>query len=257
MSDEWRQPILSCASFQDAMTSVSRLLKTTESVLRRELAAFRVRHGIGLSPRDQLLQHLGLEQPEKVPVPGGVRWFHATRAPVGATFGDGILPTLSAMPALWESLGTVVVERGWSSRSQWEEYRRSFERADRPFARQFGGKRIVPGWEGPFAFLVRDAALGLHSGHKDFTAVPECLEDVCLDYQEVFGRDLLELYQRLTRRCLVVFVLPAGWPGVVEAALTYIHREVIGSSHGRDSNTNFSAEGRPVPRKWIEEIEWL
>jgi hypothetical protein len=153
-----------------------------------------------------------------------VRWFHATRAISETAFAEGLLPTEAAMPMLWEVLGACAAQ--WLSASDWEEYRGSFMRGDRTYSGQFAQKRIVRGWDGPFAFLVRDAALGRHRGHKDFTLFAEVVEDICADFSQVYGLDLENAYQASTRPCLVVFTTPGSHWGTVRAAANYVYYSI-------------------------------
>ena len=208
-----------------------------------------------MAPEDRLVRAFGYEDQSDLPAPSGIRWFHATRAPKSTTFEEGILPTLAALPKLWESLW--VVASHWSLPREWEEYRRTFDRADRFFSRQFRRKMVAHGWEGPFAFLVRDAALGHGGDHKDFTQICETLEDICADYEEVTGRPLRREYRKATRRCLVVFTTPGTRYGAVRAALNYVHRTVQKLDHSIACNVNYTGAGRAVTAAWIDHVEWL
>jgi hypothetical protein len=214
-------------------------------------------HHHRFSPEEQVVHHvLDAEGYTSLPAPSAVRWFHATRARPGTMFDEGLLPTMAALPKLWESLGPLAGPL--IGNAEWAHYRASFDTADRFFVNQFHNKRICPGWEGPFAFLVKDAALGREDGgHKDFTRICETLEDICADFKEVFGLSLQTQYENATRPCLIVFRIPGDWSGAVRAALNYVHRHANGLDCGLECNTNFSGEGQAVPASWIEEIEWL
>jgi len=170
-------------------------------------------------------------------------------------FEDGLLTTNSALPKLWAFLGAVASR--WTPEREWRAYRRSFDRADGQFSQQFHHKSCIQGWEGPFAFLVKDAALHKHADHKDFTKICEALEDICMDYEKRFGHPLREAYEAATRPCLVIFTRPGEWHGAVKAALNYVHREVVGLDQSFESNTNFNGRGVAVPPSWIDSVEWL
>jgi len=206
------------------------------------------------SPEDQVLIQLGID-PSTPPAPSAVRWFHATRALPGTTFEEGLLPTGAALPKMWEALGTCAGR--WLSEAAWIEYQQSFSRANRRFALQFRRKHMAPGWEGPFGFLVKDAALQKHNSHKDFTRLCETMEDICADFEEVHGHPLRQAYEELSRRCLVVFTWPGARHGTVRAAANYVFRSLRGIECGLHCNTNFSGEGRPVPFSLIDFVEWL
>jgi hypothetical protein len=229
--------VLDCSSVEDAIKSMGKLFGLSPDDLRKTVGRWEI---------DRLCN---------LPSPTAIRWFHATRAPVGFTFEEGLLPTSEALPKLWESLGAVAAK--WTSPAKWKEYRRSFECSDRFFPQQFRRKQIAPEWEGPFAFLVRDAALRRYDVHKDFTKICETLEDICADYEDVFAHPLRGAYEAATRPCLVTFTQPGDWPGAVRAALHYVRRAIDGIEQDLKSNTNFNGKGAAVPRSSIDFVEWL
>ena len=114
MSAKW---ILDCSTSADALQSVSALLSTTPSVLREKWRTFSPDDPCyeSVALENRLLLHLGYE-PNRLPNPSAIRWFHATRALPGTDFQDGILPTMQALPRLWEAFGTVIERRRWISR---------------------------------------------------------------------------------------------------------------------------------------------
>jgi hypothetical protein len=255
--DQTRDVItLDCSSVEDAITSLGRLFGMSPEDLRKALEHLEIDwHHCSLAPEDQVALHLGYGSVHDLPKPKAIRWFHAARVPFGTTFEEGLLPTPAALPKLWESLGAVAAQ--WTPAAEWNDYQHSFEDSDRRSAQRFRQKRMAPGWGGPFAFLVRDAALHKVGNHKDFTRICEALEDICADYEEVFGRPLREAYEAATSPCLVVFTRPGDYFGAVRAALNYAHRTVAGLNQSLDSNANFNGEGDAVPRSWIGYVEWL
>jgi hypothetical protein len=247
--------VLDCSSVQDAATSLGGLLGISNGDLLGALKGFEIDwHHPSVAPEDQVVRHLGYEDAHGLPRPAAIRWFHATRAPVGTAFEDGLLPTLAVLPKLMDFLGAVAAK--WISPVEWAKYQRSFACSDRAFAQQFRQKRIAPEWQGPFAFLIKDAALHTHNVHKDFTRICETLDDVCADFQQVFGYPLREAYEAATRPCLVVFTRPGDWHGAVKAALNYVHRSVAGLEQSRECNTNFNGNCVAVPPSWIDFVEW-
>jgi len=247
--------ILDCSSVDAAAHSLCELLGLSPSEMHSRVANIDVDWNHNeTSPEDQVLIQFGVD-PRTPPEPSAVRWFHATRALPGTDFEDGLLPTHTALPKMWEALGTCAAR--WLSEAAWIEYQQSFLRGDRQFSGQFRRKRLAPGWEGPFAFLVKDAALHKHDAHKDFTRLPETMEDICADFEEVHGHPLRLVYEELSRPCLVVFKWPGAWPGTVRAAANYVFRSLRGIECGLHCNTNFSGRGKPVPRSLIDCVEWL
>jgi len=248
--------LLDCSSIDSALTSLAGLLGLSVDEFRDAVRRCVIDWDASVGPEDQLVRVLGFRDEADMPKPTGTRWFHATRALPETTFSEGLLPTQAVLPLLWNTLGNLTAP--WTSPETWLEYQRSFATANRHYAVQFRQKRIDRGWEGPFAFLVRDAALGRHGRrHKDFTKMSEALEDVCADYEEVFGHPLGQAYQVATNRCLVIFTQPGPYPGAVSAALNYVHRALHDLDCGIECNTCFCGEGEAVPASWIERVEWL
>lgn len=247
--------VLDCSSVDTAAESLCRLLRLSRADLDSRVADIDVdwNHD-NTSPEDQVLIQFGVD-PNAPPAPTAVRWFHATRALPGTTFAEGLLPTVAALPKMWEALGTCA--RRWLSDAAWIEYQQSFSRANRRFAAQFRRKHMAPGWEGPFGFLVKDAALQKHNSHKDFTRLCETMEDICADFEEVHGFPLRQAYEEVSRRCLVVFRSLGERHGTVRAAANYVFRSLRGIECGLHCNTNFSGEGKPVPFSLIDGVEWL
>lgn len=246
---------LDCSSFDSAVGSLAPVLRMSTSGLLQVLSNVDVDSLAAEGPPEgRVLVALGVH-PHHPPLPSSVRWFHATRALPGTTFDEGLLPTLQAMPKLWASLGKAASR--WLSASESDEYQRSFLRGDRTFSRQFATKCMVRGWEGPFAFLVRDAALNPVDAQKDFTRFCETIEDICGDFEEATGHDLELAYHELSRPCLVVFRQPGAEPDTVRAAANYLYYALRGLPCGTACNANFSGGGKPVPPMWIDGVEWL
>jgi len=247
-------PLLDCSSVDAAARSLCELLKLSHSELDSRVANFDVDWNHDeTAPEDQVLIQFGVD-PRAPPETSAVRRFHATRALPGATFEEGLLPTRAALPKIWDVLGAIAAR--WLSDSAWAEYQESFLRSDRSFARQFRCKHMVPEWEGPFAFLLKDAALHKHNTHKDFSRLCETMEDICADFEEVHGHPLQDAYEELSRPCLVIFRWPGAWPGTVRAAANYVFRALRGIDCGLHCNTNFNGKGQPVPVSLIDCVEW-
>ncbi len=244
---------------EDAISALSNLFGIPRDPFKATIGQCQIKWGHpSVPPEDQVLRYLGYEDVDDLPGPTAIRWFHATRAPAGTSFEEGLLPSVAALPKLWRSLGAVAVNAGWTTAVGWMEYQREFETSDRRYALQFRPKGMSPEFGGPFAFLVRDAALGQHDVHKDFTRIPpESLEDISRDFEEKYEHPLLKAYQAATKPCIVIFTRPGDWYGAVRAALNFVHRSVLGLEQTLDCNTSFNGTGHVVPASWIDHVEWL
>jgi hypothetical protein len=249
--------LLDCSSFDTALHSLSELLGSPADALKRELTEAEIDWGnTELSSEEQLIHLLGFESRDSLPAPDRIRWFHATRAPKGSAFAEGILPTGEALPKLFDLLGEIAGQ--WSAPEEWERFKDSIQTGSSQYAVQLRRKRgDKNAWGGPFAFLVRDAALGHVGDHQMFWDVPETVKDLCATYEEQFGHSLLEAYQAGTQPCLVNFIRPGNWPGAVFAALNYAHRQATGLDHSFRCNQNFASDNKTIPAEWIDRIEWL
>lgn len=249
---------LDCTDLDSSIASLAEVLGVSSETLRQHLVTFDVNWD---NPRDdgdkQVHRSLGFNSHLDLPIAAATKWFHATRAVPEADFADGLLPTMAALERLWPVLRPLALR--WITAEQWDDYRESWDSSDRPFARQFVRKQMVKTWEGPFAFLVRACAVGgSDAGHKDFTKLgSEALEDICGDFEDLFGHSLREAYLKATRRCLIVFTTPWCNHDSVRSALFYAYAALHGIEPGFRGNSNFVGSGHAVPREWVQKIDWL
>jgi hypothetical protein len=248
--------LLDCSSAESAIQSYASVVGVpTKTMLRLVENTLVDWTSSDVAPENQIARQLGVKD-DGEQGQFSVRWFHATRALPGEKFQEGLLPTLQALPKLWRILGHLAAE--WVGDSEWADYQTSFSRGDRTYSRQFRNKRVVRGWEGPFAFLVRDAATGKHGHwHKDFTSISETAEDICSDFESEFGYPLRSRYESALRPCLVSFVWPEPPGSALRATANYIFHSLRNIDCGRDCNANFSARGKAVGFELIDRIEWL
>ena len=249
-------PILDCSSTQTAIDSFARILGTDRETVRLVAERVLVQYeGAAMAPENQIAIQMGINIDDP-PCGYQVRWFHATRVPRTEDFSEGLLPTPQALPKIWSALGTLAIR--WLTETEWRHYQRSFLGGKRHYSQQYRIKRMVKGWEGPFAFSNRDAATGRHGRvHRRYTGIGETAADICADFHEVFGHDLGTAYAELAQPCLVVFVWPAVSLSALKAAANFIFRDIIGMEHGRDCNAVFRGGGRVVPAQMIEKVDWL
>lgn len=252
MTETDHAAMLDCSSFDAALLSMRTLLKCEATDVLNRLDEFRYDRGTFRPEEDELLAWVTSWRPASVPT--AVRWFHTTRVASDTAFEDGLLPTLAALPKVWAFIERLA--SNWISASQWREYRRTFELGDRHFSSQFFRKQEGQGWQGPFGFLLRDAALHRHDCHRDFRASSESAADICADFEQVFCVPMLEALELATRPCVVRFRTQGDYYGAVRAALVYIHRSRLSQPCGHSCNAVFNGRGNLVPRSEIECIEW-
>lgn len=253
---------LDCSSVESATDSLAQLFRISPDEIRDRCKAYPVDwHHDELAPEDQIARtfgYRGAEGETQLPQPAEIRWFHATRVPLGTTFEDGLLPTLRAVELLWSALEEPGIRL--IGRRRWTSYRRTLQESGGMLPEEFAAKNLIDGW-GPFAFLVREAALSGRTdavgGHKDFTRAPECLEYVFEDFERRFGKSLDAEYQTISGPCLVSFIQPGTHRGAVRAALCYVYYAAWDLGQATWCNACFSGDNKPVPRASIHSVEWL
>jgi len=250
--------VLDCANLDSAIQSLAGLFGASESEFREKILKLEINFDHDtLPPEAQIHAGLGFDDYTRLPVANRTKWFHGTRAQSGADFAEGLLPTREAFEHLLPTLGAIAKQ--WISEGDWFDYVSGLDSSDRQYARIVRKKRRQTIDRGPFAFLVRDLVVTADSmPQKPYQERgSEILELVCWDFEEVFGRPLLEKYLQSTRSCLVVFAEPKCEPHYVRAALTYVYYALHDLGFSIQCNTNFDGQGVPVPPEWIDRIEWL
>jgi hypothetical protein len=252
----WNLQALDCESFDSAVNSCAEILGLSRSVLLNRVMSFafeevpeseRRRHPY----KDLFLRKtFGFERP--LLAPPSVMWFHATRVPEGTTFEDGLVPLSGRLDLLWEFLGQLADD--WSTAREWKAFRNDMGGVG---GRQYAWKVNSGHDEGPFAFLVRDIIFQPEPmDNHDYLGIPEIVEDICLSYEETYGRSLRERFVNRTRPCIVKFRATDSRPDALEAALLYIHRESRSEDLWTPCNTCYSGEGRSIPPASIVSVEW-
>lgn len=182
-------------------------------------------------------------------------WFHASRVTDPSSFKQyGIRPLPDQIEEIWSFLYELVKEQ--CSQTKWAEFRQEVE-TTHPNHYAWLYRLKTPKSDklhhGPFAFLVRDAAVGLgDSGHHDYISQPEIVEDIC----KCFGHDLLKKYQDSTQGCIVKFV-QEDCPGhALDAAVNYLYAVRQGIKQNMDCNTCFDAKGKNIPPSTFLNVEF-
>lgn len=248
---------LDCESCESTINSSAAILGIAPGKLVSKLLSFNydalpqdVRRSH--SYRELLLRHaLGVGW-LSLPAPAAVHWFHATRGAPGTRFEEGLLPTSAVLDRVWGFLGQLASE--WVTPAEWPDFRRNMRG---PGAQQYGWKRISGTDEGPFAFLVRRVIFQPEALYNhDYLGVPEIVEDICLNFEETFGKPLRERFVETTRGCIVKFRSYAPRPDALGAALMYVDAVMREKALSVECNTCYLGEGVAVAPSDILKIEW-
>lgn len=156
--------------------------------------------------------------------PYEARFFHGTRTLAPERFGTlGILRLADAIDSIWDDLHSLVPE---VNRETWLRLRAAVETggsvSDRGPAWLYREKvlRDPDAHGGVYGFLVRDVALSPPSGHHDYCAIPEIVEDIigCAPRRW----DLGARFSGASRPCLVHFRWPTDKVVYLKTALEYV-----------------------------------
>ncbi len=182
-----------------------------------------------------------------------VCWFHLTRTVETNTFEQGILPLSKQIDSIWDFLYTLVDE-GFP-KAKWNFFRQALGNDD--YAHLYRMKTSDPLHWGPYAILIRDIAFKAEEvGNHDYLHVPEIIEDICQCFFERYRLDLLSVFLRNTRPCIVKFIDDNPRDEYIMKALYYLYTIYRGEEISQYCNTCFDGRGIPVPKEHILRVEF-
>jgi len=193
------------------------------------------------------------DQTERLWEPAEICWFHATRILPTVDFSaNGILPVSALADSIWAMLRSI--DPAPPTEGEWLEFRALVEKgALGDCSRLYGIKMKQPG---PFAFLIREELDHLdESGSVNYLRCPETVEDICICYEQTFGRPLLPAFLTSTRPCIVKFADPRP-ESVMGVVAFYLYRHARGLPAFR-CNTCLDSRGAPISPDQILDVEWL
>ena len=179
-----------------------------------------------------------------------VFWFHLTRASYDADFSSGILPLDDALPRVWEML--IDIFRGTKNEAPLRNLRKN---GVSNFQYQLKVGNPVHG--GPYAMLVRDSAFQAHEmGNYDYLRLPEIVEDICNEYQDVSGVKIHDsVCSWLIPHIIKFWSSDKTDKSCVESAMYYLYCTMHGQSMSIHANTCFDGMNLAVTREQIVKIE--
>jgi hypothetical protein len=182
-------------------------------------------------------------------------WFHRTRVVGDTNFEAGILPLGQQLDSIWDFLHSLV--RGAISEKQWRAFRQEKLQSAHHLAHLYAMKTEKPFYWGPYAILVRDIAFKPKEvGNHDYLFGPEIVEDICICFEKVYKFDLLTLFRKSTKPCIVKFVDSAPRSKYLRAAIFYLY---VTRRHDRlrdYCNDCLDARGAAVSRDRILKVEF-
>jgi hypothetical protein len=93
-------------------------------------------------------------------------------------------------------------------------------------------------------------------GNHDYLAAPEIIADICMSYEEMHSKPLLERFLESTSPCIVKFQSREPRPDALGAALLYVHRVSRGEELLTQCNTCYAGAGVALSPTSIVRVEW-
>jgi hypothetical protein len=179
-------------------------------------------------------------------------WFHLTRTDETITFEEGILPLGPNLESILNWLYRLF--KGEIPEHQWSAFRTELPRRGSYIYQAKTEKQFY--W-GPYAILIRDLAFKPQEvGNHDYLSGSEIIEDICYCFQEIFNVDLLALFRKKTKPCIVKFVDYHHNAKYVRAALWHLHKIAWQEKCTDYCNDCFDGRGAPIPKDQILKIEF-
>jgi len=183
--------MLDATTKDTALKSLSQYLNVEPSYLSQTLREIQISEAC--DPAEYLLSYVESEFGEIQQLPKGV-WFHGSRVQSPKTFWDsGICTKSDMLEELYSYLKKLSKDIPYDG-----EYKSGMTISERE---SFG--KID---EGPFAYLFRDECFSSETGERDYTKMPELVQDIA---GELCGENnypkLLDIFTRNTVPCIVHF----------------------------------------------------
>lgn len=211
----------------------------------------------GSVPLDHLMREAVTSRAPICHLPTNCFWFHATRADETASFEtEGIRPLPEQLEKIWDFLRPLASQL---SDQEWQEFRQGMETTNPHHHAYLYRLKVLETkhQHGPFAFLVRDAAVGRGwNGHHDYLRIPELTEDIIRCLADTLGLDIRDQYWQATNPCIVKFSTEFE-DRCLAPALTYLYAVHRGLKQTVDCNDNYQSGGKPVPASSVVDVEWL
>jgi hypothetical protein len=246
---------IDCESYESALASLAGVYRASIADIREFLSEFDIeseyeKYKGDMDAADVLQTKFNQQFGAPKLAVIGISWFHLTRAVARTRFSEGILPLGLALPKLWDMLVSIPKDEG--KRLRLEELRTHGVRNH-----QYQLKVSDTLHHGPHAMLVRESAFNASQmGNHDYLALPEIIEDVCLEYQEKFEESIEEEIKAALRPCIVKFRDRPRFD-VKDAVLHYCLCKARNEELHIHANTCFDGAGEAVPFEAIQKIEFL
>lgn len=253
--------ILNCESFNSALVSLEDITNIKKEKIVEFLTDFDMDKYYELHPNyDNTGDVLLFDQFKSTFNPrldyDKTMWFHLTRIFPSNDFQNGILPLGFIIDDIWESL--YELSSNFISKDDWYKFRATMEAGKGGWLAYLYQQKTSDNFHhGPYAMLIRDAAFKFKEmGNHDYLDVPEIIEDICVIFEKLYGKDLLNLYRKATMPCIIKFITGFGYPDNISPVLYYLYNTIHDKKLSIYCNTTYDAKG-PILPKNIVKVEFL
>lgn len=249
--------VLDCESIESTYKSLEAILGVKKSRLCQLFDSINVYEEMHESTSDFLFSYIRDETDCKADF-DKTCWFHCTRTLKSNSFKEGILPLKEVIPKIWDFLFDL--SEGQLTRKQWADLKRFIDYSQYHYANLYRMKWAdVKLHGGPHALLIREDAIGAakSSTYWNYFEIPEIVDDICYCCVDKCGIDLTHKFITSTVPCIVKFIDYKANIGALRTAMIYAYLKHRNLDLLPDSNLCFSAEGVPVPKEKILNVEFL
>lgn len=208
-----------------------------------------------ISANEYLLKNFEEKFPLKKYI-GSTSWFHATRTTKDNKFLRGILPLNEAIDDIWKFLYSLI--KGKLLEEKWFKFKNNIENIyDCHFAELYRNKVNCSTHWGSYAFLIKEVIFKFDEiGNHNYLSTPEIVEDICICFKKEFDIELLELFQKNTKPCIVKFITEGLDRADIKAAMMYAYSKFYDNKLSILSNSCSDGSGSKVLHKNILSIEY-
>jgi hypothetical protein len=182
-------------------------------------------------------------------------WFHLTRVPGNCNFEAGILPLDQQLDSIWKFLYGLL--GGAISEKQWKAFRQGNLQSAHHLAHDYAMKIENRFHWGPYAILTKELAFKPDEVHNhDYFLEPEIVGDICICFEKIYKIDLLSLFQKSTKPCIVKFIDHNPSEDCVRTALWHLYASRRQDTCSSYCSNCFDGRGVAVPSDRILKVEF-
>lgn len=260
-------PILDCETINSTYSSLSDITGVAEDSIHKFLMEINIedyciKHKQSSIGNVELYKIFKKEFNSKSDI-DYIYWFHLTRAFNESYMQEGLLPLGLTINRLWDNLFELISYE--ISHSDWEQFKKQFLNGslNNHYARSVCNKIADKRQWGPYAVLVKDVVFSKHTNvYYHYFKTPETVTHICLSFKEKFDIDLLSIFQKNTRPCIVKFRHTGSTKedkkeGYIKNSLYFLYCSLHGVKINSYCNSYFVGDGKTIFPNDIDKVVFL